>query len=231
MPMSTPPLNHIGIILDGNRRWAKQNGKTVIQGHLAGYNNLKKIAQSCHDKGIEYFSCYVFSTENWARSEDEVSKLMQLTLKVLLKDAKELHKKNICLRIIGSRKNLDKKILKTISEAEELTKNNTGGTLLACFNYGGQEEIVNAVENIVTQKVKPTDITSELIKKNLYTHDCPAPDLIIRTSGEQRLSNFLLWDSAYSELEFSPKYWPDFTEEDLDKALENYKKRTRRFGK
>ncbi len=228
---SNPSLNHIGFILDGNRRWAKNQGKTAFEGHLAGYKNLKQIAQACHDRGIKYFSCYVFSTENWNRGKDEVSKLMQLTLKVLLKDAKELNKKNICLRIIGSREHLDDKIVKTIEEAEELTKANTGGTLLACFNYGGQEEIVSAVSKIIKSGISSTEITPEIIKQNLYTHDCPPPDLIVRTSGEQRLSNFLLWDSAYAELEFADKYWPDFTEQDLDNILQNYQSRSRRFGR
>lgn len=225
------PLNHIGFILDGNRRWAKQNGKTAFEGHLAGYKNLKSIAQACHDRGIEYFSCYVFSTENWGRSKDEVGKLMQLTLKVLLKDAKELNKKNVRLCIVGSRENLDSGIIKTIEAAEELTKDNTGGTLLACFNYGGQEEIVSAIKKIIQANTPAEAITKELVKQNLYTHDCPAPDLIVRTSGEQRLSNFLLWDSAYSELEFVDKYWPDFNEQDLDDVISRYKNKNRRFGK
>lgn len=225
------PINHIGFILDGNRRWAKERGKPAFEGHMAGYKNLKKIAQACHDKGIKYFSCYVFSTENWNRSKEEVSKLMQLTLKVLLRDAKELNKNNVCLRIIGSREHLDMKIVKTIEAAEKLTQNNTGGTLLACFNYGGQEEIASAVKKIVNSNISAEQISPELIKSNLYTHDCPPPDLIVRTSGERRLSNFLLWDSAYSELEFVDKYWPDFNESDLDIVITNFNQRNRRYGK
>ncbi|HMS91968.1 MAG TPA: polyprenyl diphosphate synthase [Candidatus Saccharibacteria bacterium] len=225
-----PPLDHIGFILDGNRRWAKQHGLKTIEGHMAGYKNLKKIAESCWEKGISYMSCYLFSTENWRRSNEEVSYLMSLTLRVILKDAKELHAKNVRLKIIGSREKLDKKLVKLIEKAEELTKDNTAGTFIGCFNYGGRNEIVDAVKKIVGQGVKTENIDEELIKSSLYTADIPAPDLIVRTSGEKRLSNFLLWDSAYSELSFVDKLWPDFNDNDLDNVLSDYTKRKRRFG-
>lgn len=231
MKETTQNLQHIGFILDGNRRWAKQNGKTAFEGHMAGYKNLKSIAQACFDRNIPYFSCYLFSTENWQRSSDEVSYLMQLTLKVVIKDAKELNKKNVCLRIIGSRDKLDPKVAKAIEKAEALTANNTAGTFVACFNYGGQEELTAAVRKIVAEQTATKDITPQLIKQHLYTADIPAPDLIVRTSGEQRLSNFLLWDSAYAELKFIDKYWPDFGEQDLDEIIDEYNNRTRRYGK
>ncbi len=225
-----PPLDHIGFILDGNRRWAKQHGLKTIEGHMAGYKNLKKIAESCWEKGISYMSCYLFSTENWQRSNEEVSYLMSLTLRVILKDAKELHAKNVRLKIIGSRDKLDKKLVKSIEKAEELTKDNTAGTFIGCFNYGGRNEIVDAVKNIIDQGVESGDIDEEFIKNNLYTAEIPAPDLIVRTSGEKRLSNFLLWDSAYSELSFVDKLWPDFNDADLDNVLSDYTHRKRRFG-
>jgi len=224
------PLNHIGFILDGNRRWATQNGLSSVEGHMAGYKNLKAIAQACFDKKITYFSCYLFSTENWQRSSEEVGYLMNLALRVILKDAKELNEKNVCLKIIGSRENLDKKLIASIEKAEELTQNNTAGTFAACFNYGGQQEIVTATQAIVEAGITPSDITKDTIKEHLYTKDMPAPDMIVRTSGEQRLSNFLLWDSAYAELTFVEKFWPDFSVEDLDIVLEDYTQRSRRFG-
>jgi len=227
----TPPLQHIGFILDGNRRWARENDLNTLEGHLAGYKNLKVIAQACWDRNIRYFSCYLFSTENWKRSSDEVKYLMKLALKGILKEAKELHEKNVRLCIIGSREHLDKKIIAAIEEAEALTAHNTAGTFLACFNYGGQEEIVTATQAIIQEGIKAEDITPEVIKHHLYTAENPPPDLIVRTSGEQRLSNFLLWDSAYSELTFVEKYWPDFTVDDLDSILANYTKRSRRYGK
>ncbi len=229
MPEKTP-IKHIAFILDGNRRWATREGLSSLEGHKAGYKNLKVIAQECFDKGIKYFSCYLFSNENWQRSQEEVGYLMNLALRVVLKDAKELNSKNVKLKIIGSRLGLDKKLLQAIEKAEELTADNTAGTLVACFNYGGQQEIVEATKSIVSSGLPVEDITEETIKSHLYSKDIPAPDLIIRTSGEQRLSNFLLWDSAYAELFFVKKYWPEFSPSDLDEVLKDYYGRVRRFG-
>lgn len=226
----TIPLTHIAFILDGNRRWAAREGLSSLEGHQAGYKNLKAIAQACFDKGIKYFSCYLFSTENWQRSQEEVGYLMNLALRVVLKDAQELHEKNVCLKIIGARSGLDKKLIAAIEKAEALTAGNTAGTLAACFNYGGQQEIVAATQEIVKSGVDPGKITEETIKEHLFTRDIPAPDLIVRTSGEQRLSNFLLWDSAYSELSFVKKFWPEFTAEDLEAVLADFTARVRRYG-
>ena len=226
----TPPLTHIAFILDGNRRWAAREGLSSLEGHQAGYKNLKAIGQACFDKGIKYFSCYLFSAENWQRSQEEVGYLMNLALRVILKDARELHDKNVCLKIIGSRVGLDKKLVAAIEKAEALTANNTAGTLAACLNYGGQQEIVAATQAIVASGVAPDMITEETVKEHLFTKNIPAPDLIVRTSGEQRLSNFLLWDSAYSELSFVEKFWPEFGPDDLDGVLEDYTARVRRYG-
>ncbi len=224
-------LTHIAFILDGNRRWAKKQNVATLEGHLAGYKNLKTIAQACWDAGIHYFTCYLFSTENWNRDKSEVSYLMNLALKVILKDAKELHQKNVRLRIIGSREHLSDKLKATIAKAEALTEGNTAGTMLACFNYGGQEELVTAFKKMVHSKVREADISVQSIKDNLYTHGVPAPDLIVRTSGERRLSNFLLWDSAYAELAFTNTLWPDFNETELHSVIDDYNARNRRYGK
>ena len=156
-----PPLQHIAFILDGNRRWAAREGLSSLEGHKAGYKNLKVIAQACFDKGIKYFSCYLFSNENWQRSQEEVGYLMNLALRVVLKDAKELNSKNVRLKIIGSRLGLDKKLLQAIEKAEELTASNTAGTLVACFNYGGQQEIVEATKSIVSSGLPAEEITEE----------------------------------------------------------------------
>lgn len=225
-----PPLTHIAFILDGNRRWAKKEGLSTLDGHKAGYKNLKDIAQACFDRDITYFSCYLFSNENWKRSKEEVGYLMSLAMRVVLKDAQELHDKNVRLKIVGSRVGLDKKLIADIEKAENLTAKNTAGTFAACFNYGGQQEIVAATQAIVKSGIEADKVTEQTIKEHLYTKDIPAPDLIVRTSGEQRLSNFLLWDSAYAELCFVEKLWPDFTAADLDEVLANYVDRNRRFG-
>jgi len=229
MLKKTPP-KHIAFILDGNRRWASAQGQSSLDGHKAGYKNLKVIAQACFDKGIKYFTCYLFSNENWQRSQEEVGYLMNLALRVVLKDAKELNAKNVKLKIIGSRQGIDKKLLQAIEKAEQLTAKNTAGTLVACFNYGGQQEIVEATKNIIDSGLDSKNITEETIKNHLYTKDIPAPDLIVRTSGEQRLSNFLLWDSAYAELFFVKKNWPEFSPQDLSLVLDEFALRNRRFG-
>jgi len=222
---------HIGFIVDGNRRWAKQHGLPAYEGHLAGYNTLQEVLLETLRQGVKYASAYVFSTENWKRSEDEVGRLMGLLLRVLKADLPIFIENNVRLRVIGTREGLSKALLKAIDDAEEKTKNLTGGELLLCLNYGGQGEIADAVKKIVQHGVQPEDITPELISQYMYAPEVPPCDLIVRTSGEQRLSNFMLWRAAYSEFMFLDKNWPDMTREDVAGILEEYSKRERRIGK
>lgn len=231
MASQNSPLKHIAFIPDGNRRWAKANGLSIAQAYKRGYDQLRVVAEACFERNIPYFSAFVFSAENWQRASDEVSILMKMALKVVLKDAQELNKKNVRLRIVGSRERLSDKLKAAIEEAEALTAGNTAGTFLACFNYGGQQEIIDAVKNISKEGVNPEEITVETITKHLYCPEVPSPDLIVRTSGEKRLSNFLLWQSAYSEFAFVDEFWPDFDAKLLDKVLADYASRARRYGK
>lgn len=225
-----PLPKHVGFIVDGNRRWARQHGLPVYEGHMAGYNAIHEVAEAAFDAGVEYMSAYIFSTENWKRSEDEVSRLMGLVLKLLTADLPIFEKKNIRLRILGTRERVSDKILKAIDDAEARTAGNTAGTLAVCFNYGGQLEIADACKKIVQSGVAPEAITPELIEQNLYAPEVPPIDLIVRTSGEQRLSNFMLWRAAYSELLFLDKPWPEMTKDDVTAILEEYTGRQRRFG-
>lgn len=228
--MSDTIPRHIGYIVDGNRRWAKKHGIPTYEGHLAGYNAILDVVLATFDTGVEYVSAYTFSTENWKRSEDEVSRLMGLTLKMLTADIGILQKNGIRLRMLGSRDHLSERIIKAIEKAEEKTANNTQGTLAVCFNYGGHQEIADACQEIVRSGVKADDITPELIASNLYASDVPPIDMIVRTSGEQRLSNFMLWRASYSEFLSLEKLWPDMTKDDVDAILEEYSRRGRRFG-
>lgn len=221
---------HLGLILDGNRRWAKQQGIPTFEGHRKGYDTLKIVGQAALDRGVKYVSVYAFSTENWNRSKSEVGYLMKLLLWVFKYEIEEFNKKNVRIRVLGSRERLSQAVLKAIHKAEELTKNNTAGTLALCINYGGQQEIVDAVQKLVENGIKKGTVTPVMIEQNLYSPDIPPIDLIIRTSGEERLSNFMLWRAAYSELCFSQKLWPDFTPDDLDDAFAEYAKRQRRYG-
>lgn len=233
--MSEPATNtipdHLGLILDGNRRWARRHGYTVAEGHRKGYMNLKTITKAAVRHGVRYVSAYVFSTENWQRDRQEVRDIMKLLLWVLKHEINELDKENIKIRVIGSKLKLGAGLLRAIHHAEEKTKDNTRATLLLCLDYGGQQEIVEATKRIAELGVAPEDITPELLGKFLYAPDVPPLDLIIRTSGEQRLSNFMMWEAAYSELLFEQKMWPEYTEDDLDKAIEHYGSLQRRFGK
>lgn len=221
---------HLGLILDGNRRWAKSRDKSTLDGHKAGYENLKTICEAAWNRGVKYVSAYVFSTENWNRSKEEVGYLMNLLLWAADNDLKELEKKGAKILCVGSMDGVDKKVQKSIEGAVERTKNNQNGTLVLCFNYGGHREITDATKSIVESGVSSEDITEDLIAEHIYTPELPPLDMIIRTSGEQRLSNFMLWRAAYSELYFSEKLWPDFAEEDLDEALDDYASRQRRYG-
>lgn len=221
---------HVGVIVDGNRRWAKSHGLPTYEGHLAGYNTLKDVGIEMLANGVEYLSAYVFSTENWKRSADEVKKLMGLVLKLVSSDLPEFHKHNVRLRILGSREDVDEKILKAMDKAEAETAGNTGGTLALCFNYGGQREVTEAVKAIVAAGTPADDITEQLITDHLYAPDIPPIDIVVRTSGEQRLSNFMLWRSAYSEFLFLDKNWPDMDKTDVALIIDEYTKRQRRFG-
>ena len=221
---------HIGYVVDGNRRWAKTHGIPTYEGHLAGYNAIQEVARASFDAGVEYVSAYIFSTENWKRSEDEVSKLMGLVLRLLTSDLHIFEENNVRLKILGSREGVSEKILKAIDESEAKTAGNTRGTLAICFNYGGQLEIADACKKIVQSGVAVTEITPELIGQNLYAPEIPPIDMLVRTSGEQRLSNFMLWRAAYSELLFLEKLWPDMTKEDVSDILEEYTRRDRRIG-
>lgn len=222
---------HLGLILDGNRRWARARGLGIVQGHRQGYENLQTITKAALKYGVRYVSAYVFSTENWQRDKQEVRDIMNILRWVLKHEVKEFHAENIRLRVIGSKAKLGAALLTAIHDAEKLTEHNTRGTLLLCLDYGGQQEIVEAVKKIATQGIKPEDITVDMISEHLHAPDIPPPDLIVRTSGEQRLSNFLTWSSVYSELMFSKKHWPEFSESDLLDALKKYSERQRRFGK
>jgi undecaprenyl diphosphate synthase len=221
---------HIGYIIDGNRRWAKKHGIPTYEGHLAGYNTLKEIAFANLEAGIEFMSIYIFSTENWKRSQDEVKGLMSLILKLFTTDAKLFNENNARLKILGTRDGLDPKILKAMDKLENDTKDNTRGTLAICLNYGGQTEVVDAVKNIIKLGTKAEDVTEDLIAANLYGAEVPPVDIIVRTSGEKRLSNFMLWRSAYSELIFMDKMWPDMKKEDVSDIIKEYSRRQRRFG-
>lgn len=218
--------NHIGIIMDGNRRWAKEKKKKTIEGHLAGANRIISLAKYIFDKGVKYLSIYAFSTENFNRSAEEVSYLMGLIIKFFNERVNELHDYNIKIVVSGLRDNLSKEVLKCIDNVVNLTKDNTGGVLNVCLNYGGRREIVDAVNKIKEANVS---ITEETFGKYLY-NDLPDLDYVIRTSGEERISNFMLWQISYAEFYFPKVYFPDFDEKEFDKALEIYNNRNRRFG-
>jgi di-trans,poly-cis-decaprenylcistransferase len=225
---------HIAIIMDGNRRWAKSKGKPAGFGHKEGAKVLEKIVRYANKIGIEHITVYAFSTENWKRAKEEVSTLMALFQSYLDDYSKRADSENIKVKIIGNRKGLSAKMISSIEKCMERTKNNTGIVFNIALNYGGREELLNVTHKIAEDVKKgilqPEKITEKDIEKYLYTKGQPDPDLLIRTSGEKRLSNFLPWQLSYSEFLFIDKNWPDFTEEDLNYAIEEYQKRTRKFG-
>lgn len=222
---------HIGIIIDGNRRWAKKKNLPFFEGHRRGLEKVKKIGKWCKKRGVKILTLFAFSTENWNRPKIEVSYLMKLLIQALSqKSIKEIDEDGIQIKIIGQRERLSSRLQDIIKKAEETTRNNREGILNIALNYGGKAEIVEAVKKIIKKRVPFHKISEKLIETNLWTSGQPHPDLIIRTGGEERLSNFLIWQTAYSELYFSKKYWPDFTEKDLDEILEVYSRRQRRFG-
>ncbi|HEX6462102.1 MAG TPA: polyprenyl diphosphate synthase [Candidatus Saccharimonadales bacterium] len=225
----TIPL-HIGYIVDGNRRWAKKHGIPKYEGHLAGYNALKDVVIESVEAGVKFVSVYVFSTENWKRDTDEVRYLMKLVHRLMTKDLKELIDRDIRALFIGSRAELGADIVEAIEKAEEASAHCSRGTAVVCLNYGGQREIVEATKAIIDAGVKTEQITEESFAKYLYAPEVPAVDVVVRTSGEHRLSNFMLWRAAYSEFIFIDKYWPDMRPEDVHEIIKEYNNRQRRFG-
>lgn len=225
---------HIAIIMDGNRRWAKAKGLPIALGHKEGAKTLEKIVRYANKIGLKYITVYAFSTENWKRAEDEVQALMLLLQGYIDKYSKIADSENIKVQFLGEMSAFSEKMQKGIEDCKQRTKNNTGVTFNIALNYGGRDEIVHAIKNI-SKKVKSgeidiEDINENLVSENLYTAGMPDPELMIRTSGEIRTSNFLPWQLTYTEFLFVDKYWPDFTEEDLEMAIKEYQKRTRKFG-
>lgn len=222
---------HVAIIMDGNRRWARERNLPVLEGHAKGYVKLKTIPELFFQKGVEIISVYAFSTENWNRSNEEVNYLMQLLKRAVHDELAEIAGQEIRILISGRISALPGDLPDFCSEAVEKTKHNKKGILNICMNYGGRAEITDAIKSMLQNKLEPEQVHEGMIKKYLYQNDLPDPDIIVRTSGEQRLSGFLLWQSAYSELLFMQKYWPDFEKTDVDYVLDEYAQRQRRFGK
>lgn len=220
--------HHLGIILDGNRRWAEERGLPVFEGHKNGLEKVKKLIKWCLDKDIKILTLFVFSTENWKRDRGEINYLMGLAKEAISGDLKKFQKEGIKIKVIGQRERMPKFLQRAIVRAEKITENNKEMVINFAMSYGGRAEIIEAIKKIIKKKIPPEKITEETIKENLWTSDV---DLVIRTGKEKRISNFLIWQAAYSEFYFCEKYWPDFTEKDLDKVLLDYSQRQRRFGK
>ncbi len=221
---------HVGYIIDGNRRWARTHGLPAYEGHLAGYNTVWDILRATIEQGVKYVSIYGFSTENWKRDESETGKLMQLAVKLFKTDIHQLVDENIRLRVLGTEKGLSDNIVKAAREAERKTAHCTRATVAVCFNYGGHEEILDATRAMIADGVKPDEVSEELLAGHLYAPDVPPIDIIVRTGGEQRLSNFMLWRSTYSELLFLDSLWPDMDKKDVAGIIKEYAKRNRRHG-
>ncbi len=222
-------LKHIAIIMDGNRRWAKERNLPSAFGHKKGVDALKAAMRACDDFGVKYLTVYAFSTENWNRKPEEVSFLMDLLAQTLKSELKEMNENNVVISFIGDTTKLSPKLQEILKNSVETTKNNTGVNLQIAFNYGARDEIVHAVREIVASGVK--EITEDTISKHLYTRNIPDPDLLIRTGGEMRVSNYLLWQIAYSEIIVMEKFWPEFDKEAMAECILEYKRRNRRFGK
>ncbi len=221
-------LEHLGVIADGNRRWAKERGLPTIEGHRRGLDSIEQMVIGARDAGIKYITFYVFSTENWGRSKDEVSYIMKLAETKILKYAEKLKKNNSKMIILGSKRNVPPKLASAIEEAEKLTADCTGITVCFCFNYGGEQEIADAA-TIANEVDK--EITPDTIRKHLYHPEIPNIDMVVRTSGEERISGFMLWRASYAEFYFIKKYFPEMSYDDIRIILEEYEKRNRRFGK
>ena len=228
-PATVP--QHVAIIMDGNGRWAKQRGLPRVAGHRAGAENIRRIVESSIRYGVKYLTLYAFSTENWKRPQDEVSALMTILGEVLERETPKLHAEGVKINHLGRLDGMSQHLRKGILQATDKTRDNNRLTLNVCFNYGGRLEIVDAVRKIIASGTPVEEITEETISHNLYCADSPDPDLIIRTAGEQRLSNYLIWQAAYSEYSFTPLFWPDFGRDEFAEALRDYASRLRKFGR
>ena len=224
-------IKHIAIIMDGNRRWAKEHNLPSAAGHKKGVASLRETVRACDEFGIKYLTVYAFSTENWKRSEEEVKFLMDLVALTLKNELDDMHKEGVKISFIGDRTRLSDKLLAIITNAQDKTKDNQGVNLQIAFNYGSRNEITQAVKSIIDEGIKSEDITEEIISNHLYTKDIPEPDILIRTGGEKRISNYLLWQIAYSEIIVMDEYWPEFDRCSLVKCIEEFQRRQRRYGK
>lgn len=232
IPMvATSPVQHLAVIMDGNRRWAKERGLPSSEGHKAGYETVKQMGQWCLDRGIRWLTVFAFSSENWKRTKEEVGYLMGLLERALTEELEFFVQKEIRLRVLGRLEDLSPSLRQAIQAAVERTQSFSDHTLSICLNYGGRTEIVDAVKKIVASGIPADSIQESTIQEALYYPGLPDPDLLIRTSGEERLSGFLLWQSAYTELYWASCHWPDFSEKELDAALGEYASRQRRYGK
>jgi undecaprenyl diphosphate synthase len=230
MESSVSIPRHVAFIMDGNGRWAENRGLPRLEGHRAGVSNVRPIIRYLNNKGIEYTTLYAFSTENWNRPEAEVTGLFRLLESIIDKESRELHRNGVRIRHIGRLDGLSRELQDSMKKAVDLTSQNRGMTLGVALNYGGREEILNAMRRIIDDKADVDEVDETVFRRYLYTSDIPDVDLVIRTGGEIRTSNFLIWQAAYAEYYFTPLLWPDFTEEELEKALQAYGRRERRFG-
>jgi len=221
---------HVGIIMDGNGRWAREHGLPRLEGHRAGTENIRRVLEACSEFGIKILTIYAFSTENWGRPQAEVRGLMRILEEVIDREVENLHKNGVKLLHIGRLEGISQRLQQAVRNAIELTKGNDRLILNVAFNYGGRSEILDAVRRLTEDGISPQELSEELFERYLYTAGLPPPDLIIRTGGEMRLSNFLIWQAAYAEYYSTPTYWPDFDKEELYKALLAYSQRERRFG-
>ncbi len=222
---------HVAFIMDGNGRWAQERGLPRLEGHRAGVDRIQSVLETLAPKGVKFVTIYAFSTENWQRPDDEVEGLIDIFSTAVEVQTQELHEKNVRIVHVGKTRNLGEGLRKSVAAAEELTSKNTGVTLNVAFDYGGRDEIIEAVRAIMRDGLSPEEINEETFSRYLFTAHCPDPDLIIRTGGEQRISNFLLWQSAYSEYYHTPTLWPDLGPDELETALETFANRRRRYGR
>ena len=233
-PLNIPPEKipqHVAMIMDGNGRWAVQRGLPRLAGHKAGTENLRRVIRATVEFGVKYLTIYAFSTEKWGRPAEEVNGLMLILQNVIDRELSELHKEGVQLRHIGRLERLDPAVQRKVLSAIDLTRNNDRLVLNVAFNYGGRDEIVNAIQKIIKDGIPAEEVTDDLVNQYLFTAGVPDPDLIIRTSGELRVSNFLIWQAAYSEWYITPTYWPDFDKDEYRRALEDFANRDRRYGK